>query len=65
MFIIRFLTWLNDLIFLSNKIKPQGFSFERSNFSFLLNLGPLILTIIAFYFILVLIDSKNFLVYHF
>ena len=39
------------LKFLLNKIKPQGLSFDKSNFSLSLNLVPLMLTIMAFCFI--------------
>ena len=51
MFLIRSLTWGRDLMFLLNKIKPHGLSLVNNNFSLFVNLKPLMLMIIAFFFI--------------
>ena len=56
---------LGNLTGLLNKIKPQGFSLDNSSFSLLVNFRPFILIIIAFFFILILVNSKNFSFFYF
>ena len=64
-FLIKILSWLIDLIFLLKSINPQGFSLTNNFFSSKDSLNDLMLIMIAFFFILILINPKNFLAHHF